>query len=98
MALSKGFRPSRLLCSFSNSLKTSSTQFNHHQASNSDRFQNNQKDDQNENGHYTNWKDACKVATAIGLTGFAISYAFPNAEVLAEEHNIDQEIVDKENR
>ena len=98
MALSKGFRQSRVLCSFSNSLKTSPTQFAHHQASNSDRFQNNQKDDQNENGHFSNWKDACKLATAIGLTGFAISYAFPKADILAEEHNIDQEIVDKGNR
>ena len=98
MALSKGFRQTRVLCSVSNSLKTSSTPFTHHQASNSERFNKNKKDDQNEYGYFKNWKDVCKIATAIGLTGFAINYAFPKADLLAEELDIDQEIVDKENR
>ena len=99
MALSKGIRQSRVLCTFSNSLKASSVQFtHHHQASDSDRFRNNQKDDQNEYGHFKNLKDACKLAAAIGFTGFAINHAFPKADLSAEEHNIDQEIVDKENR
>ena len=101
MALHNGIRQSRVLCSFSKSLKLCSAPLSHHQISIDGRSKNNYKGNEehgtNGKGNYTSWKDACKLAAAIGLTGFAVQNASPRNDLLAEV-NIDQEIVDKENR
>ena len=101
MALHNGIRQSRVLCSYSKSLKLCSASLSHNQISIAERNQNHQKEneEQGTNGqrNHTNWKDACKLAAAIGLTGFAVQNASPRNDLIAEV-NIDQEIVDKENR
>ena len=98
MALHNGLRQSRAICSLSKSLKSCSTPFIHSQASNQDRFTNNQKNEGNSNENSSNWKEVCKIAAAVGLTGLAVYHALPRNDLLAEESHMDQEIVDKENR
>jgi len=101
MALHTGIRQARVLCPFSKSLKLCSAPLNHHQISIARRskhhYKGNEEQGTNGKGNHTNWKDACKLAAAIGLTGFAVQNASPRNDLLAEA-NIDQEIVDKENR
>ena len=101
MALHTGIRQARVLSPFSKSLKLCSAPLNHHQISIARRskhhYKGNEEQGTNGKGNHTNWKDACKLAAAIGLTGFAVQNASPRNDLLAEA-NIDQEIVDKENR
>ena len=101
MALHTGIRQARALSPFSKSLKLCSAPLNHHQISIARRskhhYKGNEEQGTNGKGNHTNWKDACKLAAAIGLTGFAVQNASPRNDLLAEA-NIDQEIVDKENR
>ena len=101
MALHNGIRQSRVLGSFSKSLKLCSAPLSHHQTSIVESSKNDHKgnEEHGTNGkeNRKNWKDACKLVAAIGLTGFAVQNASPRNDLLAEV-NIDQEIVDKENR
>ena len=98
MALHNGIRHSRRICGLSTSLKSCSAPLFHYQAPNSDKYENNQNDSKNAGRKFANFKDACKIAAAIGLSGFVVYHAKLRTELLAEAQEIDQEIVDKENR
>ena len=51
-----------------------------------------------ENDSKFNWKDGCAFALAVGLTGVTLNHFSTRNNILAEEADITQEIIDKENR
>ena len=96
MALHVGFRQSRVICSFSSSLKPYSAPRNHSQAFNKEKF-GHENNNGKANESTSNWKEACKFGTAIGLTGFALKQGFPTNELFAEE-DAEHELIERENR
>ena len=44
------------------------------------------------------WQQACKLVFGVSFAGLAVHYSIDKNHVLAEESQINQEIIDKENR
>ena len=61
-------------------------------------YKNSTNNGSSENGSRFNWKEGCAFALAVGLTGATWIHFFTRNNILAEEADITQEIIDKENR
>ena len=61
-------------------------------------YKNNTNNGSSENGSRFNWKEGCAFALAVGLTGATLNHFSTRNNILAEEADITQEIIDKENR
>jgi len=96
-----GIRQSRILYSLTTTgFRPYSSQNTHSQIirnPNSD-YKNSSNKGSSENGGTFNWKDGCAFALAVGLTGATLNHFSTRNNILAEEADITQEIIDKENR
>ena len=96
MALHTGIRQSRVICSFSKTLKPYSALLIHNQAFDKEKF-NYENNNGKANESSFNWQEAGKFSAAIGLAGLALKHGLPTNELLAEE-DAEQDLIDKENR
>jgi len=104
MALHTGIRQSRVICSFSKTLKPYSALLIHNQAFDKEKF-NYENNNGKANESSFNWTETCKLVAAIGLTGFALKHGHPKNELLAEQHRHDSieedaehDLIEQENR
>ena len=61
-------------------------------------YKNSNNNGSSENGSRFYWKEGCAFALAVGLTGATLQHFSTRNNILAEEADITQEIIDKENR
>ena len=96
-----GIRQSRILYSLT------TTGYNSHSSQNTHSqiirnpsldYKNRSNKGSSENGSKFNWKDGCAFALAVGLAGVTLNHISTRNNILAEEADITQEIIDKENR
>jgi len=103
MALRAGIRQSRGLPSLTSVLKSPTTQCNEKKILSTYRFKHGYNNGYQNASQELNWSLILKYGAAAGLTAVALKNALPQKDLLAEdgdEKNIDldQEIIDKENR
>ena len=101
MALRAGIRQSRGVSSFASALKPKSTLFNEQCLKTSSyRFNQGHNYGSSNQGsnQEINWRLVLKFSAAAGLTALALDNSVLKHDLLAEDVDLTQELIDKENR
>lgn len=103
MALRAGIRQSRGLPSLTSVLKSKTAQCNEKKILSSYRCKHGYNNGYQNASQELNWSLILKYGAAAGLTAVALKNALPQKDLLAEDGDeksidLDQEIIDKENR